>query len=72
METPVEKMLPQVNWEPAPEPDETDPLHGLPFATHTGVLELMGHTLRCYRLNTGETLIEASDMKRFFGIQDEC
>jgi hypothetical protein len=72
MKMPIEKMLQQLASEPLPEPDEADTCRGLPFATHSGVLEIMGHKLRCYRINTGETLIEASDMKRFFGIQDEC
>ena len=34
----------------------------MPYATHEGILHLMGHKLRCARLNTGETVIEADDM----------
>lgn len=40
---------------------------GLPFATHTGVMEIMGKKLRCYRLNTGQIVFNAEDVRDFFG-----
>lgn len=41
---------------------ETDELH----ATHSGVLEIMGKTLRCYRLSDGRAVIHADDMDELF------
>lgn len=37
----------------------------LPYATHAGVMELMGHKLRCYRLNDGRAIFDADDLNAF-------
>ncbi len=55
----------QVKWElvapPASNPD------GLPYATHSGILEIMGNRLRCHRLSDGQAIIDAEDFQRVFG-----
>jgi hypothetical protein len=65
MKTPIEKMLDGVHWREADGPPEDD--DGTPWATHEGVMDIMGHKLRCYRLNTGQAIINADDMHDFFG-----
>jgi hypothetical protein len=55
----------QVEWR---ETHQTEPRvnDSLPFATHSGELELFGHTLRVYRLNTGEAIVHADDLHELF------
>jgi hypothetical protein len=66
MTTPIETMLASVEWVPA-EPAAQRAPGGLPYATHSGVLDLFGTKLRCYRLNTGQAVFDADDVKDFFG-----
>jgi hypothetical protein len=40
---------------------------GLPFATHQGVFNFAGHSLRCYRLNDGRAIFDAEDFRAAFG-----
>lgn len=57
-------ILDGITWsqvEHKPDPD------GLPVATHTGVLEIQGHRLRCYRLDDGRDVINQDDFVAFFG-----
>jgi hypothetical protein len=37
----------------------------LPFVTHEGVLEVMGYSLRCYRLSDGSSIINKEDCDAF-------
>lgn len=57
-------LLDGVTWLPvvAPLDDGSD----LPFATHHGVLNIGGLTLRCYRLSTGQDILDAEDFEKFF------
>lgn len=52
-----------VQWEPvrAVPPEAA----GLAHATHQGVIELLGQRLRIYRLNTGQAILHADDLKAF-------
>lgn len=36
------------------------------LVTHTGVLELAGHRLRCHVLNSGQRVFDAEDVEAFF------
>ncbi|TFY97518.1 hypothetical protein [Ramlibacter rhizophilus] len=63
MATPMELMMRQVDWR---ETGQQPSAENLPYATHSGVLEIMGHRLRCYRLNTGQAVFDADDVHRFF------
>lgn len=61
--SPIELMLDGVEWIPAPEREHVD--GGLPYATHSGVLEIMGHRFRCHRLSTGQAVFDADDVESF-------
>jgi hypothetical protein len=65
MKTPVEIMLDGVQWRAAESVDA--PADGMAYATHEGVLEIAGIKLRCYRLNTGQAVFHADDMRAMFG-----
>ena len=65
--TPIEMMLDGVTWVQAGDkPDGPDNHDGVPYATHEGVLDIMGHKMRCYRLNTGITVFDADDLSAMF------
>lgn len=70
MKPPIEMMLDGVVWtamgEDHPARDDS-----VPYATHEGVLEIGGHSLRCYRLSTGQAVFNADDINGFFGFINE-
>lgn len=57
-----------VNWSPTnAKPD----IGSLPFATHEGLLQMAGHEFRCYRISTGEIIINSDDFEAFlFGLSE--
>lgn len=61
--TPIESLLNSVAWEKNEPPKETG--SELPYATHSGVLEIMDHKFRCHRLSTGEAVFDADDFRDF-------
>jgi hypothetical protein len=61
--TPIETMLETVEWTAGPETEHGD---GDLWATHSGVLDIAGISLRCYRLNNGQAVFNADDFKKFF------
>ncbi len=62
-ETPVDMTLDGLTWTVT---DQQPDGSGLPYATHSGLWEIGGQVLRCYRLNTGQAVIHADDMEAFF------
>jgi hypothetical protein len=58
----IPTMLANVKWQATDVVPQTD---DLPYATHSGVFEIMGHKLRCYRLNTGQAIFDADDFQEF-------
>lgn len=64
---PIEMMLDGVEWREAEPGKAGTPDEEMPYATHHGVLEIAGHKLRCYRLNTGQAVFNADDVRDFFG-----
>ena len=55
-----------VTWEAVGDPhahlrDET----GLPYVTHSGEFEIMGHKMKCFRLSNGQAVFEKEDFERF-------
>jgi hypothetical protein len=62
--TPIAKMMETVEWR---ETGVASDQSGRPWATHEGVLQIGDTSLRCYRLNTGQAIINAEDMRAFFG-----
>lgn len=68
MKAPIEMALDGVVWT-AVTPDRPigpDNDDGVPYATHEGVLDIMGRKLRCYRLNTWQAVFNAEDVEAFF------
>lgn len=64
--TPIEMMLDGVEWKEA-EPRTAETLDSdMPHATHSGVLEIAGKSLRCYRLSNGQAVFHADDLQEFF------
>lgn len=58
----IPAMLTNVKWQATEVVPQTD---DLPYATHSGVFEILGRTLRCYRLNTGQAIFDADDFQAF-------
>jgi len=56
-----------VTWEAVPfDPEKVvvgEP--GLPYVTHSGVFEMMGEKMRCFRLSNGQAVFEKEDFERF-------
>lgn len=65
--TPIEMMLGGVQWIAVDPPDD---ISDLPYATHEGVLNLLGMDLKCYRLSTGQAIFDAEDMEKFFEMME--
>ena len=62
--TPIDKMMSMVEWVPTGQnSSESD---GMPYATHSGVLDLFGTPMKCFRLNTGEAVFDADDFAQLF------
>ena len=62
------ELMKSVEWVEA---DSNTPSLGERYATHSGVLSFMGHDLRVYRLNTGETIIHADAFEALFGLDGD-
>ena len=59
----IDALFSRVEWQPKEAPEQPG---DLPYATHSGVLDLFGHKMRCYRLSSGVTVFDADDFVRFF------
>ncbi len=65
----IPMMLRGVTWEAVPENEQNaqrlaDGDH-LPRVTHQGEFEVMGHTMKCFRLSNGQAVFEKEDFERF-------
>ncbi len=68
---PVDLMLDAVEWKPVEHDDKSEWKPGdVPYATHTGVLDIFGAKLECVVLNTGQRLFTAESIAKFFGELD--
>lgn len=68
MKPPIEMMLDKLTWVPIQRPIDRAPSDdGIPYATHKSVIEVMGHSIRCYQLNTGQRLLDFDDVSAIFG-----
>lgn len=65
---PIEMMLDGVTWTATRDPSEPVP-QGL-YATHEGVLEIEGMSLKVYKLNDGQRVFDADDFVEFFNRGD--
>lgn len=61
---PIETILDRLDWQEIPGDVLVD--DGLPYATHSGVLDIGGFVLRCYQLSDGQRLFDAEDVERFY------
>ena len=62
--TPIEMILDGVAWVASGDKAPID--SDLPFVTHSGVLQIGDHSLKCFRLSNGQTVFDAEDFERFF------
>lgn len=58
-------MLDGLTWKPIE--GNVSPDDSLPYATHSGVLQIAEFSLRCYRLSNGMAVFDADDVNAFFG-----
>ena len=63
--TPIDQIMNAVEWEPVEGQIVED--DGSSYATHHGMLRIAGFEPKCYQLNTGQRVIDAEEMERFFG-----
>lgn len=68
MSAPIDKLLDAVAWEMIPRVAAAQN-SGLPFATHSGVLEIAGLKLLVYVLNTGERVFDAKSVAEMLGVE---
>ena len=61
---PINALMNSVQWSETGKKQSAD---GLPYATHCGVLDVVGVQLRCYRLNDGRVIFDAEDVRALFG-----
>ena len=64
MKAQIEMLLDGVVWVENKNPPTGD--GSLPYATHEGVFDLMGHKMRCYRLSNGKSVFNADDVQAWF------
>ncbi len=70
--TPIDRLLDQVQWAPV-EIVISDKLagHDAPFATHSGELVIGDVRIKCWRLGTGQAVLDPDGLDRLFpGWQD--
>lgn len=44
----------------------------MPYATHEGVFKFMDHEIRCYKLNTGDTVFNSEDIEKLFDFKEQA
>lgn len=67
MKTPIDRLMDEVHWAPVEIAiDDKLPGHDAPFATHTGELVIAGLRLKCWRLSTGQTVIDNAALEQLF------
>lgn len=55
-----------VEWHPVNNPAVADvAFNDIPFQTHEGKLQIMGFTIRCVQLNTGQRLLMSEDVEKY-------
>jgi len=61
MKTPADQfIINEATWVKNPQPEEAS---DLPYATHSGEMELFGIKVKCHRLSTGKAVIEEESMR---------
>lgn len=68
---PAEAMMNTVEWKPV-EPDAAMLVDAaIPYATHEGVLTIMGFAFQCYQLSDGKRVIAEESIVAFFDSFDD-
>jgi hypothetical protein len=63
-----EDIFEALEWEALPRPSgESD--DGVPYATHRGVITIMGAELECFQLSSGQRVFSAESLERFLGLR---
>lgn len=62
---PIDLMMKSVEWK-AVDGCLVDIDDEMPVTTHEGVLHFEGITIRCYKLNNGQSVFDADDIESFF------
>jgi hypothetical protein len=62
--TPIEMILDGVEWVEAE--GDAPSNSNLPHVTHSGVLKIGDHSLKCFRLSNGQAVFDADDFENFF------
>lgn len=65
MTAPIDRLMDAVEWEVMP-PREPNP-DGVPHVTHSGILDLAGFQFRVFQLSSGQRVLDAGDVEKFFG-----
>lgn len=66
MPSPIDYLMDSLEWTPVPDQQRAQAESNLPYATHRGVLTIGDMSLGCYRLNTGQAVIDGDDMQKYF------
>ena len=61
----VDMLFDKVEWTAIPNANVQESDNDIPVATHRGVLKIGNHSLRVYRLNNGQSIINAEDLVNF-------
>lgn len=65
MTFPIERLLDAVEFVPIETDGKSEPVGGLPVATHQGYLDFLGQKLRVYKLSNGLRVVDAQDFHAF-------
>lgn len=69
MTTPMDVLLDAVDWQETGDPEDVAMADdGIPWVTHSGVLNIGPAKFRCYQLNDGTRILDAEDVEAFFGL----
>lgn len=67
MKQTIERLLDKVEWVSIERPPIEPLYHDLPYATHAGVLNLGGVSLKVFRLSNGRRVIDQQSLKELLG-----
>ncbi len=63
MKSPIDIAMDQVEFKETGNKPEGD----MPYATHEGLLKIGDLEFKCYRLSTGQSVIDSDDFNNFLG-----
>lgn len=67
MKSPINRLMDEVQWAPVEIViDDKLPGHDAPFATHVGELVIGEIRIKCWRLNTGQSVVDPDALEKLF------